>query len=177
MHQEEPPQATIRPETPADVEAIHALTEAAFLHAPHTEHTEQFIVRALREARVLTLSLVAELEGAVVGHVAVSPVDISDGSSGWFGWFGLGPISVSPALQGRGIGSRLMQAALQELRLRGAGGCVLLGDPAFYARFGFRPLPGLWLAEVPPEYFQALCLGAQQPQGEVRYHPAFAARA
>lgn len=164
---------TVRPETPTDVAAIHDLTAAAFLDAPHTSHTEQFIVRDLRLAGVLTLSLVAEDEGRIVGHVAVSPVAISDGSSGWFG---LGPISVRPDRQGRGIGIRLMQEALQALRDRGAGGCVLLGEPAYYARFGFRAEPGLVLPGVPPGYFQAIAFGPSLPNGDVSYHAAFDAR-
>lgn len=164
----------VRPESPSDVSAIEALTTAAFLAAPHTSHTEQFIVAALRRAGVLTVSLVAVEEGAVVGHVAVSPVVISDGA---VGWYGLGPVSVLPARQGQGIGSRLMLEALGALRTRGAAGCVLLGDPAFYARFGFRMEPGLVLPGVPPEYFQVLAFGAALPRGVVTYHAAFDARA
>lgn len=102
----------IRNELATDVDAINAVTIAAFSDAPHTGHTEQFIVKALRSTGKLSISLVAERDGEVVGHVAVSPVSISDGSTGWYG---LGPISVMPACQGQGIGSRLMQAALQEV--------------------------------------------------------------
>ncbi len=89
----------IRPETGADHDAIEALTMAAFLNAPHTDHNEQLIVRDLRQAGALSLSLVAEQEGRVVGHLCFSPVTISDGSPHWYG---LGPISVSPELHGRG---------------------------------------------------------------------------
>ncbi|MFX5522399.1 N-acetyltransferase, partial [Acinetobacter baumannii] len=78
---------------------LHALTEAAFRNAAHSSHTEQFIVDALRARGELSVSLVAEMDGKVIGHVAVSPVTISDGSTGWFG---LGPISVLPAWQGQG---------------------------------------------------------------------------
>lgn len=163
----------VRQEFPSDVAAIHAVTVAAFLSAPHSDHTEHFIVESLRNAGVLTISLVAELGGDVVGHVAVSPVSISDGS---VGWYGLGPISVSPALQGQGIGSLLMHAALRLLREKGAEGCVLLGNPAYYSRFGFKPEPALVLPDVPPEYFQALPLGASLPRGIVTYHAAFSAR-
>jgi putative acetyltransferase len=163
----------IRPETPSDVAAIHIVTVAAFLHAPHTDHTEQFIVDALRNAGALSISLVVEDGGVVVGHVAVSPVSISDGSTGWFG---LGPISVSPELQGRGIGSLLMQGVLRLLRERGAAGCVLLGDPAYYSRFGFKPEAGLVLPEVAMEYFQALPFGPSLPPGGVTFHEAFSAR-
>lgn len=164
---------TVRPEAAADAAAIHDLTVAAFREAPHTSHTEQFIVRELRAAGALSLSLVAEDDGVVVGHVALSPVSISDGSRGWFG---LGPISVRPDRQGRGVGTRLMHGALQALREQGAAGCVLLGDPAYYGRFGFRAEPGLVLPGVPPEYFQAITFGPSLPNGEVSYHAAFDAR-
>ena len=161
---------SIRQELPSDVSAIRAVTAAAFLNAPHTDHTEQFIIDALRKAGALAISLVAEQDGEVVGHVTVSPVSISDGSAGWYA---LGPVSVSPELQGQGIGSRLMQAALRVVRERGAAGCVLLGDPAYYSRFGFRPESGLVLPDAPPEYFQALPFGASLPRGVVTYHDAF----
>lgn len=71
----------VRAETAADAGAIAALAEAAFLNAEHTSHTEQFIVGALRRAGLLSVSLLADDEGQVVGHVAVSPVTISDGSA------------------------------------------------------------------------------------------------
>lgn len=166
----------IRPETPRDVEAIHEVTVAAFQDTPHAGHTEQFIVKALRKAGVLAVSLVAELDGEAIGHVAVSPVTISnDTSSGIEGWFGLGPISVRPDVQGRGVGSRLMHAALDELRRERAAGCVLLGDPGYYGRFGFRAEPGLVLPDVPPKYFQALAFDGAVPEGVVSYHDAFGA--
>jgi putative acetyltransferase len=162
----------IRPEAPSDVAAIHAVTVAAFLDAPHAAHTEQFIVEALRKAGALSISLVAEQAGEVVGHVALSPVSISDGSADWYG---LGPISVRPEFQGRGIGSQLMHTAMGLLRQRGAAGCVLVGDPAYYARFGFKPEPSLVLPGVPPEYFQALRFGRTLTNGVVTFHEAFSA--
>ncbi|WP_114971106.1 GNAT family N-acetyltransferase [Rhodoferax ferrireducens] len=152
----------IRNETTADVPAIEAVTAAAFLTAPHTNHAEQFIVQALRNAGTLVISLVAEAEGDVVGHVAVSPVSISDGTSGWYG---LGPISVAPAYQGQWVGSCLMRAALLALRARGAHGCVVLGEPGYYGRFGFVAEPSLVLPGVPPEYFQALAFSSALPCG------------
>lgn len=164
------PQMRIRPEQFADIAAIHALTAAAFQHAEHSAGTEQFIVAALREAGALNISLVAELEQRIVGHVAVSPVSIGDGSPDWFG---LGPLSVLPDRQRQGIGSALLRAALQSLRERGAAGCVLLGEPAFYSRFGFRAHPGLVYPGVPEQYFLGLPLGGPLPSGQVRYHQAF----
>ena len=163
----------IRSETAADVPAIEAVTICAFLNAPHTSHTEQFIIRALRRAGMLAISLVAEAEGIIIGHVAVSPVSISDGTSGWFG---LGPISVVSEHRGLGVGSRLMHEALHILREHGAAGCVLLGEPEYYSRFGFEADSNLILPNVPPEYFQAISLGSSRPLGTVSYHEAFDAR-
>ena len=163
----------IRQERSGDLESICEVTVAAFLSAPHTAHTEQFIVKALRDSGVLSASLVAEHSGRIVGHVALSPVTISDAS---VGWYGLGPISVVPDEQGKGIGSLLMNAALAELKELGANGCVLLGDPNYYHRFGFEQVAGLVLPDVPPEYFQALLLQGTYPKGTVTYHESFSAQ-
>lgn len=164
----------IRDERPTDINAITHLTEAAFATAPHTSHTEHFIVAALRRAGQLSISLVA-LEGDdLVGHVAVSPVTLTSGDSGWYG---LGPISVRPDRQGRGIGSALMVEAIKRLGAIGSAGCVLLGDPAYYARFGFKACEQLVLPGVPAEYFQALPMADGIPAAEVSYHTAFEASA
>jgi len=163
----------IRPESPVDVPAIFAVTEAAFRTAAHSAGTEQFIVNALRRAGALTVSLVAELDGSLIGHVAVSPVTVSDGTAGWYG---LGPISVLPQHQRSGVGSQLMRAALQALRDGGAAGCMLVGDPAYYRRFGFRAEPGLTYPGVPPEYFMVVPLGGHVPTGVVTFHEAFTAK-
>lgn len=160
----------IRPETPADTPAIFALTERAFTGHPHSDGTEPHIVSALRAAGALILSLVAEVDGTVVGHVALSPVAISDGTPGWYG---LGPVSVEPAFQQRGIGAALVREGLERLAARGAAGCVVLGDPGYYARFGFQAVPGLVYPGPPAEYFMALAFGASHPQGRVAYHAAF----
>lgn len=161
-----------RPETQADAAGIEAVTIAAFLQAEHTSHTEQLMVAGLRQAGALALSLVAEQEGEIVGHAAVSPVEMSDGTRGWYG---LGPVSVLPGRQRRGIGTRLIEESLSRLRQMGGGGCVVLGEPRYYGRFGFRQVPELVLPEVPPEYFMALAFGTPMPSGTVAYHAAFAA--
>lgn len=160
----------IRNEQPGDVDAIARLTEAAFANAPHASHTEQFIVAALRKAGQLSISLLAMEGDDLVGHVAVSPVTLSSGDSGWHG---LGPISVRPDRQGRGIGAALMVAAIERLKAMGSAGCVLLGDPGYYARFGFKAYGQLVLSGVPAEYFQALPLAGGVPDAEVRYQAAF----
>ena len=154
----------LRHETTNDIAAIEAVTIAAFANAPHTSHTEQFIVRALRDAGELALSLVAEEHGQVIGHKAK-------------GWYGLGPISVLPQRQGHGIGSRLMKQALSELRAMQAAGCVLLGEPAYYGRFGFQAHAGLQLPGVPPGYFMALAFHGPVPEGIAQYSDAFNADA
>ena len=105
--------------------------------------------------------------------MALSPVTISDGSNDWYG---LGPISVMPDEQGKGIGSKLMDVAIAELKKLNANGCVLLGDPNYYHRFGFAPVDNLILADVPPEYFQALLLQGSYPKGNVTYHESFLAQ-
>ncbi|WP_084639178.1 GNAT family N-acetyltransferase [Haliea salexigens] len=153
-----------------DAARIHEVTEEAFLNAPHTDHTEQFIVEALRRAAALTISRVAKVDGEIIGHVAISPVTLSTGATGWFG---LGPISVLPVLQGRGVGSKLMKSTLAALKAMGACGCVVLGDPDYYGRFGFRVVDGLVFPGVLAEYFQGLSFSGEIPQGVVSYHEAF----
>ncbi|MEX2962245.1 GNAT family N-acetyltransferase [Microbulbifer sp. TYP-18] len=163
----------IREEQPGDVQSIDQVIIAAFLEAPHTGHTEHFIVKALRESGALSISIVAEENGDIIGHLAISPVTISDGADNWYG---LGPISVLPDRQGRGIGSKLMNSAIRQLENIKAKGCVLLGEPNYYHRFGFKPREGLVLMGVPPEYFQALVLQGDLPQGRVTYHESFSAK-
>ena len=163
----------IRNESHNDAAVIHAVTTAAFLNAPHTAHTEQFIVAALRRTGALTISLVAEQHGVVIGHVAVSPVALSDGSAGWYG---IGPISVLPEHQRAGIGSMLMRRVLEQLRETGASGCMLVGDPHFYHRFGFRAEPRLIYPGIPPEFFMAVAFKQPMPSATVRFHDAFDAR-
>ena len=164
---------TIRPETPFDEEAIEQVTRRAFLSHPYSQQTEQFIIRALRADHALSVSLVAEDAGRIVGHIALSPVTVSDGAAGWYG---LGPISVEPDLQRRGVGRALMESGLAELRTIGAKGCVLVGEPAFYLRFGFANNPALVLDGVPQEFFLSLSLGASSAHGNVQFHPAFQAQ-
>ena len=160
----------VRLEHTADVQAIGDLISAAFETAPHSSGTEAAIVDALRTAGALTLSLVAMEGDAIVGHVAFSPVTI-DGKVA--GWFGLGPVSVRPDRQNKGIGTNLIGDGLDRLAEMGAAGCVVLGDPAYYGRFGFEGELGLRYGDVPPEYFQCLIFSSDKPQGEVAYHPGF----
>ena len=160
----------IRAERPEDVRAVRDLITVAFKEVEHRSGTEASIVDALRAAGALTLSLVAVEDEEVVGQVAFSPVTIDSGLSGWFG---LGPVAVRPDRQRSGIGKALIEVGLTRLRDNGAGGCVVLGDPRYYARFGFVSDPALRYAEVPVPYFQRIVFGGPPPTGEVAYHEAF----
>ena len=168
-----PYSVVIRSELPDDAPAISRITQLAFESSPHSSHTEQFIIQALRQADVLSLSLVAEVGSQVVGHIAFSPVQITDGSQQWYG---LGPLAVAPELQRQGIGTALVNAGLAALRVRGAEGCVVLGEPQFYRRFGFRSRPECVLEDVPEKYFQSQSFGPRAAIGKVTYHQAFSAQ-
>ncbi|MFM8874859.1 MAG: GNAT family N-acetyltransferase [Anaerolineae bacterium] len=161
----------IRSEKASDIEAITQVTYAAFLGKFSDHPTEHLIVNALREADMLTLSLVAEIDGNVVGHVAFSPVTINET---FMDWYGLGPISVAPAFQKQGIGSKMIVDGLAKLRDLGAKGCVLEGSPAYYSRFGFKPKAGLTYHAAPAlEFFMALPFYDDIPTGQVEFHKAF----
>lgn len=162
----------IRPETPADHAAIREINIAAFADHPYSRQTEHLIVEALRSAGALAVSLVAEEHGRVAGHIACSkaPVDDTD-----LGWYLLGPVAVLPGLQRRGLGSALVRAGMDELRKLGAKGCVLVGDPAFYTRLGFRPAKHLHYPGVPQEFVLCLPFDGAEPEGDVGHHPAFEA--
>jgi len=145
---------TIRNETDADVGAITKVTIAAFKTLEISNHTEQFIIDALRAAKALTVSLVAELDGCVIGHIAFSPVAISDGTPNWYG---LGPVSVLPEYQRQGIGKALIREGLSRLRDMNAQGCCLVGHPDYYRKFGFTNPPELGMRVFHQRSF-LLCL-------------------
>ncbi|HEV7436197.1 MAG TPA: N-acetyltransferase [Pseudorhizobium sp.] len=160
----------VRQENPRDIEEIRALVTNAFDGAPHSDGTEGAIVDALRDGGALSVSLVAEREGEIVGYVAFSPVQI-DGRD--IDWYGLGPVAVRPDQQRQGVGVRLIESGLAQIKSIGAAGCVVLGDPGYYSRFGFQADPLLSFPDVPPEYFQCLDFGTHTRQGVVVYHQAF----
>jgi len=162
----------IRTETGGDIDPITEVTAAAFENLEISNHTEQFIIKALRAARALTISLVAELDGRVVGHVAFSPVTISDAARNWYG---LGPVSVLPEYQRQGIGKALIQEGLSRLKDMSAQGCCLVGHPEYYRKFGFENMLGFVHEGVPPEVFLALTFDGRTPQGTVTFHDGFKA--
>ncbi|MFW5735086.1 MAG: GNAT family N-acetyltransferase [Oceanidesulfovibrio sp.] len=160
----------IRSETASDHDAIRTIHIAAFADHPFSRHTEHLIVDALREAGALAISLVADVDGDVIGHIAFSPVLLNGAVCGMQA---LGPVGVLPRLQRRGVGSGLVAAGLTALRENGASACVLVGDPAFYGRFGFTSSHALTMEGVPPDVFLSLRLSGEVARGVVTHHEAF----
>ncbi len=166
------PKIVIREETDADVTAICEVTVAAFKTLEISNHTEQFIVEALRAAKALAVSLVAEMDGRIIGHIAFSPVTLSDGTQDWYG---LGPVSVLPEYQRQGIGKALIREGLSRLKDMNAQGCCLVGHPDYYRKFGFKNISGLVYEGVPREVFFVLSFDGRYPQGTVAFHEGFKA--
>ncbi len=166
------PGMVIRNETAADIDAITEVTIAAFESLQISNHTEQFIIEALRAAKALTVSLVAELDGRLIGHIAFSAVTISDGTRNWYG---LGPVSVSPEYQRKGVGKALIQEGLSRLKSLNAQGCCVVGHPEYYRKLGFRNVPGFVIEGVPQEVFFALSFHGHTPEGTVAFHDGFKA--
>lgn len=166
------PSYTIRAEQPGDVAAIYDLVKRAFAPMPFSDGDEQDLVDALRAAGDLTLSLVAvSPEGEVIGHVGFSPATIDHKTCGWFQ---MAPVSVTPELQRKGVGSALIRTGIEQLRAEGAGGVAVVGNPVYYERFGFAMIDGLApdsAHDLP--YFRAQVLEGAAPPGTLRYAPAF----
>ncbi|MEL7486310.1 MAG: N-acetyltransferase, partial [Pseudomonadota bacterium] len=157
-------------ERPGDEDAIRELTKTAFASAPFSDGTEPAIIDALRASGDLALSLVAEREGRIIAQVTFSPVTV-DGD--YVRWVGLGPVSVEPSLQKRGVGGRLIRDGLRRIKTMGARACVLVGDPAYYARFGFDGDCGLDYAGIEARYVQRLLFAPPALAGALRYCDAF----
>jgi putative acetyltransferase len=164
----------IRFERPDDLEAIRSLVASAF-----PTDAEARLVSTLRAAGRLTVSLVAEIDGAIVGHVAFSPVSVERGRGGeGVRGEGLAPLAVAERHRRRGIGERLVRAGIEACRADGVGFIVVLGEPEYYGRFGFVPARLFHLAD---EYgggdaFQVLELRPDAVPvggGTMRYAPEF----
>ena len=163
---------SIRPEAPGDERAIHDLVKRAFAPMPFADGDEQHLVDTLRERGELALSLVAvDAEGAIIGHVAFSPATIDLTACGWFQ---MAPVAVIPAVQHRGIGSALIREGIEQLRRSGAKGVAVVGDPAYYERFGFAATPDLVpISDRDAPFFRARALAGPVPSGRLRYSSAF----
>jgi putative acetyltransferase len=162
----------IRHELPPDQQAISRLTASAFAPMAYSDGSEPAIIDRLRKDGDLTLSLIAVVGGEIVGHIAFSPVLIGGNDRGWFG---LGPVSVAIEKQRRGIGSALITSGLDWLRSQGANGCVLVGDPVYYRRFGFISDGKISYGGLPNELVQWVSFDGTSPAGVLIYRPAFAA--
>ncbi|WP_205518055.1 N-acetyltransferase [Sphingorhabdus sp. Alg239-R122] len=160
----------IRPEIPDDYAAIHDVTKRAFAPTPYSDGDESDLIDRLRKAEALAISLVAEKDARIAGHIAFSPAYADDRSQGWYA---LGPVAVAPELQRQNIGSALINKGIDLLRERNAAGCILVGNPDYYTRFGFLPFPSLAPREQPAEYFMILPLETKQPQATVQFHALF----
>lgn len=163
----------IRPERPGDEDAIHDLTVKAFDGAPYSDGSEAPILRALRRSGDLALSLVAEEDGAIIGHIAFSPIAIDGAEDIGGDWFGLGPISVAPDRQRQGIGKALIRAGLDWLRNRNAAGCALIGNPDVYRGSGFESDGRLSYGDLDRRYVQRIVLRGPAPVGALKFSPAF----
>ena len=166
---------TLRDERASEADAIGRVIVAAFAGEPEGGQFERRIVDTLRADGVLSVSLIAERDGRLIGHVAFSPVSIGgepSGSQGW--WYGWRRLRCCPIASGR-ASVRGWCARVDALRRQRARGCVLLGEPAYYTRFGFAPSGDIVFPGVPPGYFLALSLddSAPRPSGDVRYHDVF----
>lgn len=162
----------IRPQEPSDARAVRAVNEAAFGSAE-----EANLVEALRNEPDALVSLVAELDGRVVGHILFSPVTLLGHPA--IRLMGLGPMAVLPAHQRSGIGSALVREGLDRCRNLSCSAVVVLGHPAYYPRFGFVPArrygimseyevadEAFMLVELEPGSLEGVC-------GKVIYHEAF----
>ncbi|MDG1531714.1 MAG: N-acetyltransferase [Paracoccaceae bacterium] len=160
----------IRLERTGDEKEIFDLTAVAFEPMAYSDGTEPQVVNDLRADGDLTLSIVAVKNGKIVGHVAFSPIAISDND---INWFGLGPISVLPELQRTGIGSAIIYKGLSLLKEKGAAGCALIGDPNYYGRFGFIGDGRLKYQQLPDALVQGLSFNDFYPEGVLTFRPAF----
>ena len=165
--------AVIRDQSEADFAAVHELVIAAFKTLPIACGREQFVMDALWTSGAATVALVAEDGGEIVGQAAFSKATVGGQD---VGWHGCGPVSVLPARHKQGIGSALMRAGLERLRARGSKGCVVVGDPNYYRRFGFANTDAMFEPGVPPEVFMAICFAGAMPKGEVKFDEAFEAK-
>lgn len=161
---------TIRPEEEKDIIQISRIIRSAFADHPHSNQQEHLIVDELRASEVPNLSLVAEYESDLVGHIAFSRVTVNGEE---LSWYGLAPVSVDPDFQNQGIGSALVRAGLRQLKNMKASGCVLVGEPSFYQRFGFQHTDALTYPGIPGEYFLVQSFSDYTPSGTVKYHDAF----
>jgi len=161
----------IREERPGDEAAIRQMVLRAFAGHPYSDGDEADVIDRLRADGDLLLSLVAVEGDAVLGQITYSKAILSNGEDGWMV---VGPVAVDPSRQGAGIGRALMDEGEARMRALGAKGITVLGDPQFYARFGYRQHTPITLEGELGEYLQVKSFGAPIPAASVSYASAFA---
>lgn len=170
----------IRQEQAKDRQTVHNVIELAFRAMEDSDHSEQFLVDKLRQtdAFIPELSLVAESDGTIIGHILLTKVKIVSGDN-TFPSLGLAPVSVLPAYQNQGIGSALIREAHKRAAALGCASAVVLGHKDYYPRFGYRQADTFGIEfpfDVPHEFCMAVELlpeGLKGVQGVVKYAAPF----
>lgn len=147
----------------------HLLFEAFSGH-PHSVQNEYEIVEKLRSSHSLITEITDYDGDLLTGYCAFSPLLLNGKPAKWAG---AGPLAVLPGYQNKGMGTALMQEGIRKLQSLGYEGCVLVGDPVFYSRFGFMPHQDMILENIPAEYFLVLSFSGIIPKAKVAFHPAF----
>ena len=160
----------VKEESPAHYAAIRHITQAAFAPMFFSSGTEAKIIETLRAEGDLSLSLVAMGQGGLLGNCAFSPVKITGAASSWYA---LGPIAVRPSDQRKGIGRALVTEGLSRLQTKGAQGCVVIGNPQIYSRFGFHSDGQLIYDALDRALVQRIIFQGSAPFGYVSFAPAF----
>lgn len=160
----------IRTEIESDYQEIYDITKCAFAPMPYSDGDEQDLINALRAGDALEISLVAEIDQKIVGHIAFSRAYCADGADRYYA---LGPVAVEPVLQKSGIGSALINAGIDILRMRDAACCILVGDINYYTRFGFKPAPHLCPDNEPAKFYMIMELNQIAPKHIIEFHPLF----
>jgi predicted N-acetyltransferase YhbS len=171
---------TIRQESKADHPEVFKLIKKAFEEEEYSDQKEHFLVERLRksEAFIPELSLVAEQEGKIVGHILFTRIHIKSDGKEWES-LALAPVSVLPKYQGKGIGSELIEAGHEAAKKVGFTSVVLLGHAEYYPRFGYRSCSDFGITlpfEVPPENCMAVELipnTLKEVHGMVEYPKEF----
>lgn len=170
----------IRPETPDDHREIEELVKAAFTSRDRTDPDEHHLVNKLRktDAFIPELSLVAVMDGSILGHIMLSKIAIEEEGRST-GSLALAPVSVAPAWQLKGIGGKLIRASLEKAQGLGYQSVVVLGHDKYYPKFGFKPASGWGIRapfDVPDEAFMAIELvddALDDVRGTVQYSEPF----
>lgn len=158
----------LRDERPSEIPTINKIAVAAFATKAYGDGTEGDLIDSLRRDGDLSLSLVADLNGVVVGRVSMSPATVGKAD----GWYGLGPVAVDTDHFKQGIGSTLIRTALGRVAEQGAAGVVLVGDPNYYSRFGFVKGGSVQYLNIEAKNVMVRTLNGPTATGVITFAPA-----